>query len=145
MAKRKRRKIGKDSRYYIDSSEYNEELIAFTKNGQASDRLGELFMIHVQRCASAANFKGYTYRNEMESTALFFLLKYSKNFNPEKQIAKGKKPNAFAYCTQIIHNAFLQVIAKEKKHSTLKDKLIKNQENINHESMRFSILNQLDD
>lgn len=143
--KRQRRKIGKDSRYYIDKDEYNECMKDFVESGECSDRLGDLFMLHVQRCASAANFKGYTYRSEMESTALFFLLKYSTNFDPSGAKSKNKQPNAFAYCTQIIHHAFLQVIQREKKHSKLKDKLIKDQPKINHETQKFSILDRIED
>ena len=143
--KRLRRKIGKDSRYYIDKEEYNNCLKEFVVSGVCGDRLGDLFMLHVQRCASAANFKGYTYRSEMESTALFFLLKYSKNFDWTGSKSKSNVANAFAYCTQIIHHAFLQIIAREKKHSKLKDMLIKDQPKINHETQRFSILDRIED
>jgi len=125
--KRKRRTFTDVSRYYIDKAEYNKELLDFKKNKRASERLGELFMIHTQRCASAGNFKGYTYRGDMESTAILHLLKYSsKNFDP----SKGK--DAFSYCTTIIHHAFIQVIAKEKKQSVIKDALIKNQDRNNN-------------
>lgn len=143
--KRKRRRIDRNSRYYIDKDEYNEHLKNYVESGECSDALGKLFILHVQRCASAANFKGYTYRSEMESTALYFLLKYSKNFDASGSKSKDNKPNAFAYCTQIIHHAFLQVIQKEKKHSKLKDMLIKDQEKINHETQKFSILDQIKD
>lgn len=143
--KRQRRKIGKDSRYYIDKDEYNNQLKEFVDSGECSDRLGDLFMLHVQRCGSAGNFKGYTYRSEMESTALEFLLKYSTNFDYSGAKNKDNIPNAFAYCTQIIHHAFLQVIYREKKHSKLKDLLIKDQPSINHESQKFSILDKIGD
>ena len=124
--KRKRRTFTDASRYYIDKKEYDEELMSFKKSSRASERLGELFMIHTQRCASAGNFKGYTYRGDMESTAILHLLKYSHNYNP----LIGK--DAFSYCTSIIHHAFLQVIAKEKKQSIIKDALIKNQDRNNN-------------
>ena len=143
--KRKRRKFNKGSRYYIDKDEYNEALTDFVESGECSDRLGDLFMLHVERCASAANFKGYTYRSEMESTALYSLLKYSRNFDPTGAKSKGDEPNAFAYCTQIIHNAFLQIIHREKKHSILKDRLIKDQPRINHESQKFSIFDRIEE
>lgn len=141
---RKRRKFTDKSKWYIDKEEYNKELILFTKTNVASDRLGELFMTHVSRCASAANFKNYTYRQEMESQALYFLLKYSTNFDPEKQRKAGKEPDAFAYCTQMIHNAFLQIIAREKKHSLIKDRLIKNQPGISKDANNFSISDKID-
>ncbi len=131
--KRKRRTFTDESRYYIDKKEYDKELMNFKKTGRASERLGELFMIHTQRCASAGNFKGYTYRGDMESTAILHLLKYSHNYNPDI----GK--DAFSYCTSIIHHAFLQVIAKEKKQSMIKDALIKNQDKNNNNKLTLNI------
>lgn len=124
--KRKRRTFSDKSRYYIDKDEYDKELMSLKNTGRASERLGELFMVHAQRCASAGNYKGYTYRGDMESTAILHLLKYSHNYNP----AIGK--DAFSYCTSIIHHAFWQVIIKEKKQSKIKDVLIKNQDRNNN-------------
>lgn len=145
IPKRVRRKFDETSRYYIDKEEYNKELAQYVATQHASDRLGELFMLHVQRCASALNFKNYTWRGDMESTALIHLLKYSTSFDPSGRKNKDGKPNAFAYCTQIIRRAFQQVIIKENKHSKLKDKLIKDQDKICHEAKRFSILDTIKD
>lgn len=140
---RRRRAQADKSRFYIDKEEYNEEVMKFSKTRRASERLGELFILHVDKYASSSCFKGYTYLDEMKAHARLFLLKYSCSFNPEYAKKNGKKPNAFAYCTTIIHNAFLQIIQREKKHSSLKDRLIKDQERINHELKRFSILNEI--
>lgn len=130
--KARRRLISDESRYYIDKDEYTKELGIYRDTGKCSERLGELYKIHVDRYASAANFKGYTFLDEMKGQALLFLMKYSHN--------KFNGNNAFSYCTTIIHNAFLQVIAKEKKHSELKDKLIKAQDRIDPDRSRFSVL-----
>lgn len=132
--KRKRRTFTDESRYYIDKKEYGEELLKYKDSRKASDRLGELFMIHTQRCASAGNFKGYTYRGDMEGMALLHLLKYSHNYD----VNKGK--DAFSYCTSIIHHAFLQVIAKEKKQSLIKDALIKNQDKNSNNKLTLNII-----
>lgn len=140
---RKRNPVADQSRYYIDKDEYTAELIKYKKSGKATERLGELFTIHVDRYATSLSFKNYTYLDEMKSQAKLFLLKYSTSFDPNYAAKNGKKMNAFAYCTSIIYNAFLQVIQREKKHSALKDKLIKNAEKINHELEKFSILNQI--
>ncbi len=45
-------------------------------------------------------------------------LQYVKNFNPEKS------KNPFAYFTQIIYYAFLRRIAKEKKQTHIKNKMV---------------------
>ena len=131
----KRRTFTDESRYYIEKEEYTAELLAYKASGTCSERLGELYKIHVDRYASAANFKGYTYVDEMKGQALLFLMKYSHNhFNGS---------NAFSYCTTIIRNAFLQVIAKEKKHSELKDRLIKAQDRLDPYNSRFAILDKM--
>ena len=131
------------SRYYIDKDEYTKEVVEYIENGTASERLGELFMIHVDHYASSSCFKGYTYLDEMKSQARLYLLKYCKSFKADYGPNNNKKPNAFAYCTTIIHNAFLQIIQREKRHSRLKDIIIKNQDRINYEIERFSILNDI--
>ena len=45
-------------------------------------------------------------------------LQYLDNFNPEKS------NNPFAYFTQIIYYAFIRRIQKEKKQTTIKNRLI---------------------
>jgi len=136
---RKRRTFSDESRYYIDKDEYSAELIKYTKTGKSSDRLGELFMLHVSRISSAHNFKDYTYKSDMEGTALFHLLKYSHNYDPTVLTRKNKLTDAFVYCTTIILVAFLQVMAKEKHQSKIKDSLIKNQDKTNFQKVPFSI------
>jgi hypothetical protein len=142
--KRKRRTFTDKSRFYIDKEEYEKEILDYKNTGKASERLGELFMLHVQRCSSAHNWKSYTYRNDMEGLALYHLLKFCHNYNPnfvkkDKDSGSDYKPGAFSYCTTIIHHAFLQTMAKEKKQSKIKDVLIKNQERINNNKLTLNI------
>lgn len=138
-----RRQKADKTRYYIDKKEYTEEVLKYIETGLASDRLGELFMLHIDHYASSSCFKGYTYLDEMKSQASLFLLKYCKSFSPDYGIKHNKTPNAFSYCTTIIHNAFLQIIQREKRHSKIKDVLIKNQDRVNYEIERFNILNEM--
>ncbi len=132
--------------YYIDFREYTAQVVEYKEKGFASDRLGELWFLHVERCGSTACFKNYTYLEEMKGKALLFLVRYSRSFKPEKAIAMGKEPNAFAYCTSIIINAFKQVINKEKKHSILKDNLMKIQQHVLNNLNSFAASNnKIDD
>jgi DNA-directed RNA polymerase specialized sigma24 family protein len=64
------------------------------------------------------NFINYSYREEMISDGIENCLQYIDNFDPTKS------NNPFAYFTQIIYYAFLRRIAKEKKQSYIKGKLI---------------------
>jgi DNA-directed RNA polymerase specialized sigma24 family protein len=134
---RKKRPQAEKSRYYIDKKEYTEELMKYIKSGVASEKLGELFKRHVDHYASGASFKNYTYLDEMKSEALLFLIKYSKGF----KIDVGR--DAFAYCTTIIHNAFLQSINREKKHSFIKDSLIKNQRKLEGNPPKSSVFDTM--
>jgi hypothetical protein len=141
----KRRKVADPTRYYIDHKEYTNEVIKYIKDQRASERLGELWKMHVDRCGSAACFKSYTYLDEMKGYALLFLVKYSKSFKPDMILKSGKEPNAFSYCTTIIHRAFIQVINKEKKHSKLKDKFIKLHQKIIYNLNNFNVPTPIDD
>lgn len=115
-----REKHDRDLQEAKDANAPQEVIDALNKKdiiGTPSERLGEIFMDLVENYATKSNFSGYTYLDEMKSRAIFFLLKYSKSFNPDKS------SNAFAYCTQIVKNAFIQVINKENKHIATKKAL----------------------
>ena len=64
------------------------------------------------------NFINYTFRDDMISDGIENCLQYLDNFNPKKS------NNPFAYFTQIIYYAFVRRIQKEKKQTTIKQKLI---------------------
>lgn len=64
------------------------------------------------------NFINYSYRDDMVLDGIENCIQYLDNFNPDKS------SNPFAYFTQIIYYAFLRRIAKEKKQSYIKGKLI---------------------
>ena len=59
-----------------------------------------------------------TYREDMVGDALESCLRYIHNFNP------AKSTNAFAYITQIIHNAFIRRIQKEQKQLYVKMRIV---------------------
>jgi len=65
-----------------------------------------------------ANFINYSYREDMILDGVENCLQYIDNFDPERS------SNPFAYFTQIIYYAFLRRIAKEKKQTYIKGKLI---------------------
>ena len=80
--------------------------------------VGECFLKIATHLSYRPNFINYTYRDEMISDGIENCLQYDKNINPEKS------KNPFAYFTQIIYYAFLRRIAKEKKQSHIKNKMI---------------------
>jgi hypothetical protein len=85
-----------------------------------SNYIGECFLKIATHLSYRPNFINYTYRDDMISDGIENCLQYVANFNPEKS------NNPFAYFTQIIYYAFLRRIAKEKKQTHVKNKMIEN-------------------
>jgi hypothetical protein len=83
-----------------------------------SNYIGECILKIATHLSYKPNFINYSYREEMISDGIENCLQYIDNFDP------SKSNNPFAYFTQIIYYAFLRRIAKEKKQSYIKGKLI---------------------
>ena len=116
VEKRKRRtKLDSD---YLSNKEFLAQVIACQEADICSERLGEMFMILATRYASKPNFSGYSYKDEMISHGLVACVASVNKFNTEKS------ENPFAYYTQVIHSAFLQILNKEKKHQNIRDKAL---------------------
>ena len=119
----------KKSIHYVDNKvflqamiEWREKCAIAEDDGKQSppvtNYIGECFLKIATHLSCRPNFINYTYRDEMISDGIENCLQYVKNFNPEKS------KNPFAYFTQIIYYAFLRRIAKEKKQSHVKNKMI---------------------
>ena len=102
--------------------EWREEYNLAEENGKqtppVTNYIGECFLKIATHLAYKPNFINYTYREDMVSDGIENCLQYVKHFNPEKS------KNPFAYFTQIIYYAFLRRIAKEKKQTHVKNKMI---------------------
>jgi len=103
--------------------DYKEKVKAAEASGaerpQVSNYIGECILKIANHLSYKANFINYSYRDEMISDGIENCLRYVDNFDPEKS------SNPFAYFTQIIYFAFLRRIAREKKQSIIKGKLIR--------------------
>ena len=119
----------KRSVHYVDNKKFlqamidwNEEIKEAEEAGDdrpaVTNYIGECFLKIATHLSYRPNFINYTYREEMISDGIENCLQYATNFNPEKS------KNPFAYFTQIIYYAFLRRIAKEKKQSHVKNKMI---------------------
>jgi hypothetical protein len=83
-----------------------------------SNYIGECILKIATHLSYKPNFINYSYRDDMILDGVENCIQYIDNFNPDKS------KNPFAYFTQIIYYAFLRRIAKEKKQSYIKGKLI---------------------
>jgi hypothetical protein len=115
--------------HYVDNKhlyqviiEHKQNIKDAEANGQPKpiipNYVGHCILLIAKRLSLKPNFVNYSYREEMISDGIENCISYFDNFDP------AKSTNPFAYFTQIIYFAFLRRIAKEKKQSYIKGKLI---------------------
>jgi hypothetical protein len=115
--------------HYVNNKEFLDALIEYRdkckeaeKDGKEKPRvtnyIGECILKIATHLSYKPNFINYSYRDDMILDGVENCIQYLDNFNPDKS------SNPFAYFTQIIYYAFLRRIAKEKKQSYIKGKLI---------------------
>jgi hypothetical protein len=115
------------SKHYINNRallealvKHRDAVIEAKKNGTLPPRIpeyiGECFYKIATRLSTKYKFVNYTYRDEMISDAIENCVAVVNNFDP------AKSSNPFAYFTQIIGNAFIRRIMKEKKQTYVKYK-----------------------
>lgn len=103
------------SRY---STEYKKAESEGTKLPRISNYIGQSIIHICTNLALRANFRNYTYKDEMIADAISDCIAGVSNngFNPERSC------NPFAYFTQIAWNAYIRRITKEKKETYTKHK-----------------------
>jgi DNA-directed RNA polymerase specialized sigma subunit len=115
--------------HYVNNADFLQALIEYrskveeaTQNGkpkpQVSNYIGECILKIATHLSYKPNFINYSYRDDMILDGVENCIQYIDNFDP------SKSNNPFSYFTQIIYYAFLRRIAKEKKQSYIKGKLI---------------------
>src|SRR6056300_183370 len=122
-------KTKKKPEHYVNNAEFLEAMKAYKKavdtsikqkkeKPLVSEYIGSCFLKIANHLSYRPNFINYTFRDDMISDGIENCLQYLDNFNP------AKSSNPFAYFTQIIYYAFIRRIQKEKKQTTIKHKLI---------------------
>lgn len=108
--------IEKPEKQYYESE--IERLKNLTIETQNKELMGHYILLITKNLAKKSCFAGYTlnWKDEFFSRAIEHCFKYIHNFDEEKISERsGQKVKAFAYVTQIIYTAFLDVISKRKK------------------------------
>ncbi len=106
---------------YVDNAKLLEEIKRYRDTGRKSEELGEMLLLIASRYAEKGSFAGYSWKDDMICDAVLTCIKYMHNFDVDKEGA-----NPFAYFSKVVHNAFLNYISKQKKHSNIKDVCYKN-------------------
>ena len=116
----------KEKKYYINNKEFLQYLIKRKLTNltprqryQVNDFIGKSILKICIKYSTKFNFSGYTYRDEMVSSAILACTKAIDNYDVEYE-------NPLAYFTMIAHNAFIQYIVKEKKQSYIKREMLTN-------------------
>lgn len=110
---------------YVNNPDFYAALVEYQKKCKESEDSGELQPIvprYIGECmqqianrlSTKPNFYNYSFKDDMIMDGIENCLLYMHNFDP------NKTQNPFAYFTQIIWNAFLRRIAKEKKQLYIK-------------------------
>jgi hypothetical protein len=115
--------------HYVNNKDFLDAIIKMKEQAKeaeekglpkpiVSNYIGECILKIATHLSYKPNFINYSYRDDMILDGVENCIQYIDNFNPDKS------SNPFAYFTQIIYYAFLRRIAKEKKQSYIKGKLI---------------------
>lgn len=105
-------------KFYIDRKLLFIEVIKSKESDEMSPELTRMLMLLVSKFAASANFRGYTYIDDMQSYAILMLVRTWRSFNPEKS------DNPFGFYTQCISHSFKQYLNQEKKHRNIRDALM---------------------
>ena len=87
-------------------------------HGRITNKLGTMFLKLVERYSHRANWRGYTYVDEMRGQALLQLSEVGLKFN------EAKSDNPFAYYTAAITNSFTRVLNLEKRNQNIRDDIL---------------------
>jgi len=90
-------------------------------HGAMTDALARMFMLLVERYSQRANWRGYTYVDEMKGQSLLQLSSMGLQFN------EARSSNPFAYFTQALAHSFTRVLNIEKKNQNIRDEILVNQ------------------
>jgi DNA-directed RNA polymerase specialized sigma24 family protein len=109
---------------YVDKTEFLTDIgdYQLRKLSNPDEQIPEFSAICIKKMAekigNRPNFIGYSYKDDMVSDGIYVCLKYFDKFNPEKS------SNPFGYFSQCIWFAFLQRIAKEKRQTAIRSKIL---------------------
>ena len=87
-------------------------------HGRITNKLGTMFLKLVERYSHRANWRGYTYVDEMRGQALVQLSQIGLQFN------EAKSDNPFAYYTAAVNNSFTRILNLEKRNQTIRDDIL---------------------
>jgi hypothetical protein len=110
-----------NSFYCVGKSHWQGDSVSgsFSKDhGQITNTLARMYIMMCQKYAMKYNWRGYTYRDEMQNSAILQLTYVGLRFN------EAKSANPFAYYTAAITNSFCRVLNTEKRNQNIRDDIL---------------------
>lgn len=86
--------------------------------GQMTPTFAKMLLLLCQRIGTKFNWRGYTYVEDMQSSAALKLVQVALKFN------EAKSQNPFAFYTTIINNEFMKILNEEKTAQSIRDDLL---------------------
>lgn len=102
----------------VGYSHHNSDKEFDLRTGKITATLANMYIKLVERYSQRANWRGYTYIDEMRGQALLQLTQIGLQFNEDKS------DNPFAYYTAAVNNSFTRVLNIEKKNQGIRDDLL---------------------
>jgi len=96
----------------LDTGSFNKD------HGQITNKLARMYIMMCEKYAMKYNWRGYTYRDEMQNSAILQLTYVGLRFN------EAKSANPFAYYTAAITNSFCRVLNSEKRNQNIRDDIL---------------------
>ena len=107
-----------ESKNYLNNKDILAEVIKSKAQDRPTEELGRMFILLTQKLLGKANFSQYSYKDDMQSYALYMLCRTWNKFD------ETRFNNAFAYYTSCVYNSYIQFIKREAQHSNLRDDLL---------------------
>jgi hypothetical protein len=96
----------------MDNGHFNKD------HGNITNKLARMYMMLCEKYSMKFNWRGYTYRDEMEASAILQLTYVGLRFN------EAKSSNPFAYYTAAVNNSFCRVLNTEKRSQNIRDDIL---------------------
>lgn len=115
-------KIDQNNTFYcVGHSHWSGDLETghFDKDhGEITKKLAKMYIMMCEKYAMKYNWRGYTYRDEMQNSAILQLTYVGLRFN------EAKSANPFAFYTAVITNSFCRVLNTEKRNQNIRDDIL---------------------
>ena len=87
--------------HYVKNTDLIKQIVESKKAGKLTPEAVDMFIKIANEIAKKLKYKDPMDKEDCVAYAIEDLLKYWKNFDPERAYSVGKIPNAFAYFSQI--------------------------------------------